>query len=101
MVRRVGIELKSENASVERNGEGSGGECSPKRSVVSGLEEIVAAWPHLSRELRAAALAVVPKAARQDRSLYELLALVDSLREGRARERKLAEAELTHRLTNP
>jgi hypothetical protein len=39
-----------------------------------------------------------PKAARQDPVLYELLALIDALRDGRARERQLAERELTARL---
>lgn len=37
----------------------------------------------------------VPEAARRDPLLYELLALTDALRAGRARERKLA-AELMH-----
>jgi hypothetical protein len=39
-----------------------------------------------------------PRAAREDPKLYELLALVDALRIGRARERKLAEALLRQRL---
>ena len=40
----------------------------------------------------------VPKAARADRELYELLALVDAVRGGRARERELAVKELRSRL---
>jgi DNA-binding Lrp family transcriptional regulator len=40
----------------------------------------------------------VPRAARSNPKLYELLALVDTLRVGRARERKLAEEELVKRL---
>lgn len=40
----------------------------------------------------------VPMAAKASPKLYELLALVDALRVGRARERKLAEAELKKRL---
>ncbi|MGE4344025.1 MAG: hypothetical protein AB7F20_07020 [Geoalkalibacter sp.] len=40
----------------------------------------------------------VPKAAACDRNLYELLALVDAIREGRARERELAVKELKLRL---
>lgn len=40
----------------------------------------------------------VPQAVKSDASLYELLALVDALRIGRARERKLAEEELKKRL---
>lgn len=41
----------------------------------------------------------VPKAVAQDASLYELLALVDAIRDGRARERELAVKELTKRLS--
>jgi len=40
----------------------------------------------------------VPAAARRDEKLYELLALVDAIREGRARERVLAVEELTRRI---
>jgi hypothetical protein len=40
----------------------------------------------------------VPLAARNDPALYELLALVDALRIGRARERKLAAEHLGQRL---
>ena len=39
-----------------------------------------------------------PAAALRDPFLYELLALIDALREGRARERKLAEKELIARI---
>lgn len=42
----------------------------------------------------------VPKAVAKDETLYELLALVDAIRDGRARERDLAIDELTLRL-NP
>lgn len=40
----------------------------------------------------------VPQAARRDPSLYELLALCDALRVGRAREQQLARKELERRL---
>jgi hypothetical protein len=40
----------------------------------------------------------VPMAAQRDEWLYEMLALIDALRDGRARERKLAEKELIARL---
>jgi hypothetical protein len=40
----------------------------------------------------------VPEASLRDPSLYELLALVDAIRDGRARERKIAEKELINRL---
>jgi hypothetical protein len=40
----------------------------------------------------------VPAAARRDAKLYELLALVDAIRDGRTRERELAVRELTGRI---
>jgi len=40
----------------------------------------------------------VPYAALRDPALYELLALVDAIRDGRARERNLAERDLVRRL---
>lgn len=40
----------------------------------------------------------VPQAALRDPKLYELLALVDAIREGRARERQIAVRELTARI---
>ena len=40
----------------------------------------------------------VPNAAKKDEKLYERLALVDALRDGSARERKLAEKELVKSL---
>jgi|SRR5208283_656003 hypothetical protein len=40
----------------------------------------------------------VPAAARRDSKLYELLALVDAIRDGRAREREIAVRELTTRI---
>lgn len=41
---------------------------------------------------------LAPQAARADQALYELLALVDAIRGGRARERELAVKELKKRL---
>ena len=40
----------------------------------------------------------IPQAARQDLLLYEILALVDMLRAGAAREREMAEVELAKRI---
>jgi hypothetical protein len=40
----------------------------------------------------------VPQAALRDPKLYELLALVDAIRDGRAREREIAVRELTARI---
>lgn len=59
-------------------------------------------WPDPDGEVRGATLEplhkAAPKAARKDPVLYELLALIDALRDGRARERRLAEQELSARL---
>ena len=41
----------------------------------------------------------VPQAALQDPYLYEVLALVDAIRDGRSRERQIAEEELKARFT--
>jgi len=43
----------------------------------------------------------VPAAARRDPKLYELLALVDAIRDGRAREREIAIRELSARIDEP
>lgn len=43
----------------------------------------------------------VPKAASIDKRLYELLAIVDAIRDGRARERNIAIKELKARLGSP
>ena len=43
----------------------------------------------------------VPKAASKDRILYELLVIVDAIRDGRAREREIAIKELKARLGSP
>jgi hypothetical protein len=62
-------------------------------------------WPDPDGTVRGEALEPlypsVPKAARGDSQLYELLALVDAIRIGRARERKLAEQYLKRRLASP
>jgi hypothetical protein len=59
-------------------------------------------WPHPEGQHRGVTLEPlyrsVPAAALRDPFLYELLALIDALRDGRARERKLAERELVRRL---
>src|SRR5260221_2833748 len=64
--------------------------------------ELVPVWPDPDGKVRGYALEPlfrsVPSAARRDPKLYELLALIDALREGRARERNLATVELGRRL---
>ena len=59
-------------------------------------------WPYAEGKQRGIGLEplyrTVPIAALRDPLLYELLALIDALRDGRARERRLAGQELTARL---
>lgn len=59
-------------------------------------------WPSPEGEHRGVGLEplykTVPIAARRDPQLYEILALLDALRDGRARERRLAEKHLVSRL---
>lgn len=61
-------------------------------------DELIPVWPDPTGEVRGIAFEPlhpsVPKAARLDHLLYEMLALVDSLRAGGARECKLAQKEL-------
>jgi hypothetical protein len=60
-------------------------------------------WPDPNGSVQGVAIkplyASVPKVAKANAELYDLLALVDALRIGRARERKLAEQELGERLS--
>ncbi len=62
-------------------------------------------WPDPKGKARGLGLNPLYKsanfAAREDPALYELLALVDAIRSGRIRERKLAMKLLTERLTEP
>jgi hypothetical protein len=59
-------------------------------------------WPSPEGERRGIALVpiyeTVPSAAKNDPELYELLALVDSIRAGSVRERKIAEEEFRKRV---
>ena len=59
-------------------------------------------WPDSEGDVRGVTFEPLHKAAlkgsRRDPVLHELLALVDALRDGRVRERQLAEKELSARL---
>ncbi len=61
-------------------------------------------WPYAEGQVRGYSFSPlyksVPKAAEIDPRLYELLALVDAIRDGRAREKDLAIKELRQRLGN-
>jgi hypothetical protein len=69
--------------------------------IVSGTE-LPPVWPYAEGKQRGIGLEplyrTVPIAALRDPLLYELLALIDALRDGRARERRLAGQELAARL---
>lgn len=71
------------------------------KHVESGAE-LPPVWPFPEGEHRGVTLEplykTVPAAALRDPFLYELLALIDALRAGRARERQLAERELLARI---
>jgi hypothetical protein len=66
-------------------------------------DDLPPVWPDPEGKVRGQALeplySSAPKAAKTDSELYEYLALVDAIRSGRARERKLAEEELRKRLS--
>jgi hypothetical protein len=72
-----------------------------KRFIARGKEPIPV-WPFAEGSERGVELEplyrTVPFAASRDPALYELLAIADALREGRARERKIAEEQLRKRL---
>jgi len=67
-------------------------------------DDLPPVWPDPEGKVRGQALeplySSAPQAAKSDPELYEYLALVDAIRSGRARERKLAEDELRKRLSH-
>ena len=74
----------------------------PLRRHIRAGNEPLPVWPDPSGPVRGLSFEPlyrnVPQAARQDSHLYELLTLVDAIRDGRVRERKIAEKELVTRL---
>jgi hypothetical protein len=74
----------------------------PLRQVITPGDEPPPVWPYAAGSQRGIAFEPLykqaPKAALRDPVLYEFLALVDALRDGRARERKLAEEMIVGRL---
>lgn len=74
----------------------------PLEQEIAQPDEPPPVWPDPDGELRGMTFSAlypsVPRAARQDTELYELLVLVDGLRGGRARERKVAARMLGKRL---
>jgi hypothetical protein len=74
----------------------------PLSDQIAASGDLPPVWPDPEGKVRGITLEplhrAAVKAARQDRPLYELLALIDAVRDGRARERQLAEKELSARL---
>jgi len=74
----------------------------PLSGRIAASEENPPVWPDPEGSVQGQAIRPlyrsVPKAAKSDPELYDLLALVDALRIGRVRERKLASEELSERL---
>jgi len=75
----------------------------PLNSLIVQSDEPPPVWPDPEGNVRGYEFSPlyrsVPKAVAHDNALYELLALVDAIRDGRARERELAVKELTARLS--
>jgi hypothetical protein len=71
------------------------------RKIVAPTEDMYV-WPYENGRARGQSIeplyAKAPQAAEKDKALYELMALVDAIRAGRAREQALAVKELEIRL---
>jgi hypothetical protein len=74
----------------------------PLNHQIAVSQEPPPVWPHPEGTVRGVELSplykTVPEVALADVKVYEMLALVDSIREGRARERDIAIEELTRRI---
>ncbi|HEV3147196.1 MAG TPA: hypothetical protein VGZ24_00970, partial [Chthoniobacterales bacterium] len=74
----------------------------PLKSEIAVSSDLPPVWPWQDGNTRGVGLEPlyknVPRAALHDPALYQLLALVDAIRDGRARERNLAERDLVRRL---
>jgi hypothetical protein len=75
---------------------------SPLREQISGGSDLPPVWPSPDGQVRGTTLEplhrTVPLVIKKDPAVYEILALLDALRDGRIRERRLAERELSLRL---
>ena len=74
----------------------------PLRKTIARGDDLPPVWPYVQGSVRGVAFQplykLAPAAALRDAVFYEYLALVDALRDGRARERKLAEDMIVKRL---
>jgi hypothetical protein len=77
----------------------------PLKSRISAGNDSPPVWPFPEGMTRGYSFAplykTVPQAALCDSFLYEMLALIDAIRDGRTRERHIAEEELKVRLRSP
>ena len=75
----------------------------PLRELIMQPDEPPPVWPGPEGQVRgyefSALYSSVPHACKIDPKLYELLALVDAIRDGRARERKIAIKEIQSRVS--
>ncbi len=71
---------------------------------ISSSDQLPPVWPDSEGRVQGTSIqplySSVPGAAHRDPELYTLLALVDALRIGRAREREIAEREINQRLSS-
>jgi hypothetical protein len=74
----------------------------PLSSLIAHAPDEIPVWPSASGKMRGPSIIPlypsVVGAAEKDAALYQLLALFDALREGRARERDLAKKLITERI---
>lgn len=74
----------------------------PLNMKISQPSEDPPVWPYAKGSVKGYSFSPlyksVPQAVESDQALYELLALVDAIRDGRARERDMATKEITERL---
>lgn len=74
----------------------------PLRDLIAPTGDPIPVWPYEEGKQRGLTLAplykTAPLAALRDDSFYQLLTLSDALRDGRVRERRIAEAEMHRRL---
>jgi hypothetical protein len=72
-----------------------------KKRIVMG-DDLPPVWPSAKGDVKGYSLSplykTAPEAAQRDPRLYEMLALVDAIRDGRARDRQLAAEELRARV---
>jgi hypothetical protein len=77
---------------------------SPLKAMIVADTKLLPVWPYDKGKILGYTIEplhpAAPRAALLDSSFYELLCLVDAIRDGRARERQLAKKEIHNRLRN-